>query len=54
MLLNLFDDVLLLDLSLEAAEGIFDRFALVQSHFGHVLHTPNLFKDVNEDYRVAV
>ena len=54
MLLNLFDDVLLLDFSLEAAEGIFDRLALVQSHFGHVLHTPNLFKDVNEDYRVAV
>ena len=29
VLLNLFYDVLLLDLSLEAAEGIFDRLALV-------------------------
>ena len=54
VLLNLFDDVLLLDLALEAAEGIFDRLALVQSHFSHVLNTPNLFKDVNKDYRVAL
>ncbi len=44
MFLYLLDDVLTLDLSLEAAEGIFYRLPLVQSHFSHVLYTPNLFK----------
>ena len=52
MLLDLFNDVLLLDLSLEAAESILNRFALLYSHFSHALHTPNLFKDIVHDYRV--
>ena len=54
VLLNLLDDVLSLDLSLEAPESIFDRFALIQSDFGHVIHTPNRFKIPNHYYHVAM
>ncbi len=52
MLLDLFNDVLSLDLPLEAAESILNRFALLYSHFSHALHTPNLFKDIVHNYRV--
>jgi hypothetical protein len=37
--LDLLDDVLLLDLSLEAAKGVIERLALLQSHFSQSKYT---------------
>jgi hypothetical protein len=41
---DLFDDVLLLNLALEPAEGIFQRFALLQFNFGQLQHLPSIWK----------
>ncbi len=40
MLFDFFNDVLLLHLSLEAAEGTFQRFSLLKSNFGQTTYTP--------------
>jgi hypothetical protein len=40
MLLDVLDDVFLLDLPFEPAEGTFDRLALLDFYFSHVTHTP--------------
>jgi hypothetical protein len=40
MLFDFLDDVLLLHLSLEAAEGAFQRFSLLKSNFGQTINTP--------------
>jgi hypothetical protein len=39
--LDFLDDVFLLNFSLEAAESILDRLALLNSDIGHCVHTPN-------------
>jgi hypothetical protein len=39
MALHLFDDVLLLDLSLEAAKGVFECFALLKLYFSQPKYT---------------
>ncbi len=49
--LDLLDDVLLLDFSLEAAESVLDRLALLNSYFSHSVHTPNLGISIDCDYR---
>jgi hypothetical protein len=46
--LDLLDDVLLLDLSLEAAKGVFQRFALLKLNFSQTKYTSQL------DQRVPV
>jgi hypothetical protein len=48
---HLFDDVLLLDLSFEATESVLYRLTLKDSHFSHVVYTPNLFTDIATHYR---
>ena len=48
---HLFDDVLLLDLSFEATESVLYRLTLLDSHFSHVVYTPNLFTDIATYYR---
>jgi hypothetical protein len=40
MLLDVLDDVFLLDLPLEPAEGAFNRFALLYFDFSHATYTP--------------
>jgi hypothetical protein len=40
VLLDVLDDVLLLDLALEAAEGILDGLALLNLDLGQTLYTP--------------
>ena len=35
MLLDILDDIFLLNLTLETAEGAFDRFAVLHLHFSH-------------------
>jgi hypothetical protein len=35
MLLDILDDIFLLNLTLETAEGAFDRFAVLHFHFSH-------------------
>lgn len=40
MLFDFLNDVLLLHLSLEAAEGAFQRLSLLKSNFGQTKHTP--------------
>jgi hypothetical protein len=40
MFLDLLDDVFLLHLALEAAQGIFQRLTILKSHFGQNLNTP--------------
>ena len=35
MLLDILDDIFLLNLALETAEGAFDRFAVLYFHFSH-------------------
>ena len=42
MLFDFFNDVLLLHLSLEAAEGTLERFSLLKSNFGQTINTPIL------------
>jgi hypothetical protein len=41
VLLDVFDDVFLLDLPLEATEGILDRLALLDLDLGQNLNTPS-------------
>ena len=41
---DLFDDVLLLDLPLEAPKGILKSFALLESHFSQRKTPPNQYK----------
>jgi hypothetical protein len=43
--LDLLDDVLLLDLSLEAAKGVFQRFALLKLYFSQTKYTSQLNQD---------
>jgi|GEM_PF-3763180 len=43
MLLNFFDDVLRLDLTLETTKGIFQRLSLLKPDFSHSTDTPQLF-----------
>lgn len=40
MLFYFFDNVLLLDLTLETSEGAFQRLSLLQSNFGQTINTP--------------
>jgi hypothetical protein len=40
MLLDILDDVFLLNLPFEPAEGTFNRLALLDFYFSHVTHTP--------------
>ena len=40
MFLNFFDDVFLLNLSLEAAKRVFQGFAFLQSYFSQLTNTP--------------
>jgi hypothetical protein len=40
VLLDVLDDVFLLDLALEASEGILDRLALLELDLGQLLNTP--------------
>jgi hypothetical protein len=40
MLFDFLNDVLLLHLSLEAAEGAFQRLSLLKSNFGQTINTP--------------
>src|SRR5689334_2747975 len=40
MFLDVLDDVFLLYLALEPAQGAFDRLALLDLHFSHGTHTP--------------
>jgi hypothetical protein len=40
MLLDILDDVFLLDLPFEPAEGAFNRFALLDFDFSHATNTP--------------
>src|SRR5215510_15936706 len=40
VLLDVLDDVFLLDLPLEATEGVFDRFALLDLDLGQNVNTP--------------
>src|SRR5258706_10325682 len=43
VLLDVLDDVFLLDLSLEAPEGVFDRLALLDLDLGQNAYTPSLW-----------
>jgi hypothetical protein len=45
MSLYLLDDVLLLNLPLEAAQGVFERFSLLKSYFSQMPFTPVSFTD---------
>jgi hypothetical protein len=38
--LDLFDDVFLLHFPLEAAEGVFQRFSLLEPYFSQLNYTP--------------
>jgi hypothetical protein len=49
--LDLLDDVLLLDLSLEAAKGVFQRFALLKLYFSQTKYTSQL--DQNSHARLG-
>ena len=40
MLLDILDDIFLLNLTLETAEGAFDRFAVLHFHFSHWYEHP--------------
>jgi hypothetical protein len=40
MLLDILDDIFLLNLTLETAEGAFDRFAVLHFHFSHCYEHP--------------
>jgi hypothetical protein len=40
VLLDVLDDVFLLDLPLEATEGVFNRLSLLDLDFGQMLNTP--------------
>ena len=50
MSLDFLDDVFLLNFSLEAAESVLDRLALLNSDFGHCLNTPNLLLHADKHY----
>jgi hypothetical protein len=41
MLLDFLDDVFLLHLAFEAAQGVLQRFTFLDDDFGHVVFTPN-------------
>jgi len=41
VLLDFLDDVFLLHLALEAAQGVLQRFTFLDDDFGHVIFTPN-------------
>jgi hypothetical protein len=43
--LDLLDDVLLLDLSLEAAKGVLQRFALLKLYFSQTKYTSQLVQN---------
>ena len=45
MPLDLFDDVLLLDLPLEAAKGVLQSFALLKLYFSQTKYTSKLDQD---------
>ena len=45
MPLDLFDDVLLLDLPLEAAKGVLQSFALLKLYFSQTKYTSQLDQD---------
>jgi hypothetical protein len=49
--LNLFDNVFLLDFALEAAQGVFERLALLQSNFGQTDTPPNPSGRPNSYYK---
>jgi hypothetical protein len=40
--LDFLDDIFLLDFSLEAAKGVFERLALLEPYFRHSTHLPTV------------
>jgi hypothetical protein len=49
MLLDILDDVFLLDLPLEPAEGAFDRLTLLNFDFSHATYTPFGWREIDDE-----